>query len=296
MVENNIFRRFGIIITNLFGNKIAYYCKYPFDRKTIIKELKRGKIKIPNNPRQKISRIAIIFIGTNRYIDFFPKYYLTIKKYFLLNTEKDFFVFTDQIDYEFLKNKKDVIVVPSQHQGWPFSTLLRFKLINKIANKLKNYSHIIYIDADMYANEIVSENEFFSHNKPLFGVQHDSYTNKQGEFEKSPLSLAAVNNGEDLSIYNVGAFWGGQKDYFLNLIAELEKRVDIDLKNNIIAKWHDESHLNKYFIENRHLVYTLDPSYAFPELKPIPRPFKKKFVHVLQNPIKKNTLNRNFSN
>ena len=41
-------------------------------------------------------------------------------------------------------------------------------MINKIAEKLKAYSHIIYIDADVYASSSVTEEQFFSHDKPPF--------------------------------------------------------------------------------------------------------------------------------
>lgn len=287
---NKFSRIIGNIITKLFGYKAAYYCKYPFDRKAMTRALKRGR----KNPleliqKQKASKIAILFIGTSRYIEFFPKYYETIKKNFLQKTPKDFFVFTDMTDFEFLKNKKDVIIIKIEHQKWPYSTLMRFKIINKIKNKLKKYSHIIFIDADMYVNTPVTEEEFFSHEKPLFGVKHDSYVNKPGEFEFNKISTAAVSKEDDLSDYCVGAFWGGQTKDLLKLIEVLEKRVETDLKNNYIAKWHDESQLNKYFIENKSQVHVLDPSYAYPELKPIPLPFKKRVIHLLQSPIKKKT-------
>jgi len=288
MVGKRISRIIGLTITNIFGNKIAYYCKYPLDRKAMIRALKKGIKKDGEGKQiQESSKIAIIFIGTNKYVNFLPKYYETIKKYFLTETPKDFFVFTNNVDYNFL-NKKDIVVVPIKHQNWPFSTLMRFNFINMVAKKLKKYSHIIYIDADMYVNLPISEKEFFAHDKPLFGVQHDSYVNKPGEFEVNPNSRAAVNRKDDLSNYWVGAFWGGQSNSILKLSKELEKRINKDLKENFIAKWHDESHLNKYFVENKHLVYTLDPSYAYPEFKPIPKPFKKKIVHTLQNFIKGN--------
>ena len=40
-------------------------------------------------------KVAITFIGTNKYLDFLPRYYENIKEYFLPNTEKIFLVFTD---------------------------------------------------------------------------------------------------------------------------------------------------------------------------------------------------------
>ena len=188
------------------------------------------------------------------------------------------------------------MVIPIKHQSWPFTTLMRFKMINKASEKLKKYSHVIYIDGDMCANFPVSEENFFCHDKPLFGVKHDAYVNKQGEFEFDKSSTAAVNENDDLSDYCAGTFWGGKTDYFLELIKELERRIDIDLSKNIIAKWHDESQVNKYFIERKHMVHILDPSYIYPEFKPIPKPFKPKFIHLLYSKTKTSTIGRNMAN
>ncbi len=296
-MSNKLTRIIGKIIIKLFGFKTAYYIRYLLDRKILIKELKRGvEQEAGKKQMQKTTKIAILFIGTNKYIEFLPKYYETIKKYFLTKTPKDFFVYTDMVDFPFLKEKKDVIIVPVKHQKWPFTTLMRFKMINKAAKKLKKYSHIIYIDADMIANSLVAEDKFFSHEKPLFGVRHICYLKKIGEFEFNPESTAAVSKNDDLSNYCAGTFFGGQSKAFLELTKELEKRIDIDLSKNLIAKWHDESHLNKYFLEKKPFVHTLDTSYIYSELKPIPKPFKMRFIHLIHSSTKTSTIGRNMAN
>ena len=82
-------------------------------------------------------------------------------------------------------------------------------------------------------------------------------------------------------------FWGGKTKEVLKLSKELEKRTNIDLKKGIIPVWHDESYLNKYFIEHKKDVYTYNPSYAYPQKRPILKPFKKKIVHMTgQDPNK----------
>lgn len=292
MKSNRVTQFFGRNIINVFGQKVAYYCKYLIDKKALERALRERNPNQENQKLQKTTKIAILFLGTNKFVEFLPKYYHTVKKYFLPGIPKDFFVFTDQVDYPFLKDKKDIVLVPVEHQKWPFSTLMRFKLMNKAAKKLKKYSHIIYIDSDMYVGSLVSKEDFFSHNKPLFGVQHDGYLTKPGEHELNPRSTAGVNKNEDLTNYYVGSFWGGKSDDVLKLLKDLEKRIDTDLKNKIIAKWHDESQINKYFIERKDSVYTHDPSYSYPKLKPIPKPYKKKVIHDLHSPIKRKTLNR----
>ena len=40
-------------------------------------------------------KVAIIFIGTRKYINFLPKFYENVEKYFLPNSQKTFLVFTD---------------------------------------------------------------------------------------------------------------------------------------------------------------------------------------------------------
>ena len=40
-------------------------------------------------------KVAISFIGTNKYLDYLPQYYENIEKYFLPNSDKTILAFTD---------------------------------------------------------------------------------------------------------------------------------------------------------------------------------------------------------
>jgi hypothetical protein len=242
---------------------------------------------VPNKQLQFSKKVAVIFIGTNNYIKFFPKYYSSIREFFLPKTKKYFFVFTDRVKEDFLKNKSDVLLVKIDHEKWPLSTMKRFEYLNRIEKKLEDYSHIIYFDADMYINSEITEKEFFCHDKKLFGVRHPNFVKKKGLFEYRKISTAGVSCEDDLSTYWQGCFWGGQREAVLILSKELEKRTNIDLKNGIIPEWHDESQLNKYFIENKKDVFTYSPLYAYPKKRPIQKPFKKKIIHMTgQDPNK----------
>ena len=264
------------------GEKILEDLKYFANRNETKENLKEN----PNKKQMQFpSKIAIVFLGTDKYIKFFPKYYVTIKRKFLTKTIKKFFVLTDKIHNPYLK-KKDITIVPVKHTTFPFSTLLRFRYMDKISKKLKSYSHIIFIDADMYINCFISEKEFFFHNKPLFGVRHPNFLKKRGTFEYNLNSLASVNQDDDLSIYIQGCFWGGKTNSVLKLIKILNKRINEDLKKKIIAIFHDESHLNKYFIENKELFYIYNLSYAYSSARHIPKPFKKKIIHFNDKKIR----------
>ena len=66
----------------------------------------------------------------------------------------------------------------------------------------------------------------------------------------------------------------------VELVKELDRRTKVDEANGIIAKWHDESQINKYFIERKRLVHTLDPCYAHPEVFDSMMPDEPKIVHL----------------
>ena len=57
----------------------------------------------------------------------------------------------------------------------------------------------------------------------------------------------------------------------------LAERTKMDLGNEVIPLWHDESHMNKYMSENPP-TKILDPGYAYPENWNIP--FEQKIVGV----------------
>ncbi|MEE8585949.1 MAG: hypothetical protein V3T83_13975 [Acidobacteriota bacterium] len=235
---------------------------------------------------QTATRLAVLFIGTSRYLHFFPPFYSSLRNRFLPATPKTFFVFTDRTKEPLLAGKKDVMVVPVPHQDFPRVNLLKFKFINQAKEALQDYSHIVYIDADMYADAVTSEQEFFCHDKPLFAVQHYNYVRKSAHwaFERNQASMAGVGEDDDLSIYWQACFWGGRRDAFLEAVRLMEVWTDIDLGRGIVAKWWDESFLNKYLAGRRAIVHTYPPSYAWPARKPVPGSFRMKLVHVDDNP------------
>ena len=76
--------------------------------------------------------IAIIFIGTGKYIEYFKKFYDTSRKLFLPNTPKTYFVFTDDVDCADLHAGDGIEPVETAAEEGPFSTLYRFRYINRI--------------------------------------------------------------------------------------------------------------------------------------------------------------------
>jgi Glycosyltransferase family 6 len=230
-------------------------------------------------------KVAIAFIGTSKYLNFFPQYYKKIHKNFLPNSEKTFLVFTDgEGDFP-----EDVKVYPQEHLEWPYITLTRFEILNKAREEIANHDWLVFLDADALVVDKILEEDFFT-NKPLFGVHHPCHAlgmsphdKYPGAFEINPNSLACVNDTLDLSVYYQGCFWGGKVPEIFEMIDTLMERVNLDLKKDVIAIWHDESHINNYFIENKDMVHTFGPEYAYPEVFSEYCNFKPKIMHLAKD-------------
>jgi hypothetical protein len=231
-------------------------------------------------------KVALSFIGTGKYLDYLPDWYNSIKDYFLPDTEKHIFVFTDgDID----NPPDDVTVMNLEHKEWPFVSLERFKTILSIKDMLIDYDWYIFMDADMLVVNSVFHEDIFG-TAPLIGVHHPChYLNMPphdqypGAFDTNPTSTACISDDDDVSVYYQACMWGGKVQDVLSMCEQLSKNVEIDLEKSIIAKWDDESHLNKYFCSNKSLVNTLPPSYAYPEVFASVCTFQPKIVHLSKN-------------
>jgi histo-blood group ABO system transferase len=132
------------------------------------------------------------------------------------------------------------------HNPWPSSTLHRFKFFNECEELISNYDYSFYIDADSLFVGQINPEDILSN---IIGTLHPYLGNGEGTPERNPNSTAYITNGES-NQYFCGGFFGGISSEFLNLSRTIESNINKDLKNGIIAIWHDESHLNRYFLNN----------------------------------------------
>ncbi len=231
-------------------------------------------------------KVAITFIGTNKYLDFLPGYYESIEKYFLPNTEKIILAFTDG---ELDETPDNIRVYKQEHLEWPYITLKRFGIISQARQAIEECSHLVFLDADTRVVATITEEEFFT-DKPYFGVHHpchalgmEPHTKYPGAFETDLKSRAAITEDDDTSMYYQGCLWGGRVPEVLDMIDELDGRVEEDLENNVVALWHDESQLNKFYSEVKDEVHTLGPEYAYPEVFKEYCDFDPKIVHLAKD-------------
>ena len=230
-------------------------------------------------------KVAIIFIGTAKYLEFLPNYYETAMANLFPGVDKQFFVFTDGDLGGDLPN--NITVIPQEHLPFPYITLYRFDIINRSLNLMEDCDYLLFLDADTKVANTVEFDEVFVKDKPYSGVHHPCHAlgmnphNKgTGAFETNTNSLAHVKPGDDLSTYWQGCVWGARMDYAKKLVSELDHRTKVDESNGVVAVWHDESHINKYYIENKDMVHTMHPQYAYPELFSSMLEWEPKIVHL----------------
>ena len=51
----------------------------------------------------------------------------------------------------------------------------------------------------------------------------------------------------------MGGFNGGTAQGFKHLIDTIAHNTDVDEQNSVVARWHDESHLNRYLYDKNRL-------------------------------------------
>lgn len=221
--------------------------------------------------------IGILYICTGPYCLFWEDFYKTFEDKFLPNFNKKYFVFTDAKNI-FGEDKSNVFKYNLQSQPWPLITLLRFSTFLTIEEELKKCDYLMFSNANIVCNDLITEEEFLpsdDDNQSIFVTTHPGYYNKsiiRFPYDRNKKSLAYIpwNCGKN---YVIGAMFGGTSEAFINMSKILKKRIEEDLKKNIIAKWHDESHLNRY-IAGRTDVKILSPSYCYPTCMNVSYPKK----------------------
>jgi hypothetical protein len=209
-------------------------------------------------------KIAVLFICTGKYSIFWENFFRSSENYFLPGHEKHYFVFTDSVE---IKASDKITVLHRTTRWFPLDSLMRFEMFLEIQDLLKEFDYIYFFNSNMKFVSPVFEEVIPENNNPqLVGVIHPGFYNKAPfwfPFERNIKSSAYIGSKLPEYKYYMGSLIGGSIDEFLKLSDECDKQIKTDLANNLMAIYHDESHLNKYFVSKD--ILELDPGYAFPE-------------------------------
>lgn len=216
-------------------------------------------------------KIGLCITATGRYDVFASKLIESARNFFLKNCQVTYFVFTDGK----IQTADDIKVIYQKRLGWPHDTLMRFEIYLNSKELFNECDYVFALDADMLFVSDVGEEILGD----LVGTIHPGFYNQRGTYETSWKSTACVRKKEGKH-YFAGGFYGGSREEFLKLLSTTSCNIRKDLDRNIVAIWHDESHLNRYFIDHPPTV-KLDPSYCYPENWNIP--FSKKLIALDKN-------------
>jgi hypothetical protein len=215
-------------------------------------------------------KIAFLIIATNKYTQYLEPLHQSIKKHVKIDgAQIDTIAFTN-------KALSDRVIPTTKffhvdHLPWPLITLLRYNTFVQYTEELQEYDYLHYLDADMIvASEIGTEiiND-------LTVTLHPGFYDKpvtQCPFETTRGSMAVPTQMPKQ--YFIGANFGGRTQNFLQMCNILKSKTEIDLYNNFIPIWHDESFLNSYMASQNPAI--LHPGYCYPENWNLP--FEKKII------------------
>ena len=214
-------------------------------------------------------RIAYITVATGNYEVFIDGLIKSGTENFFPKCETEFIILTDSSKH-LSSHLPKVRFIKQNRLGFPHDTLKRFHLINEIKDSL-DHNYLFFGNVNLIFNKPIGEEILPNKDSTgLLGVTHPGFHNtdkKNYTYERDPRSTAYVPHGLEGNTYYQGCFFGGERVSFLEMSAELEKRIDDDLHKDIISVWWDESHLNKYFIEKP--PKTLHPGYAYTDDDPL---------------------------
>lgn len=177
----------------------------------------------------------------------------------LIDSAKKFFVPHDVILFTDDPQSFDVPDVSHKPRlGYPNETLMRYHTMLTKRETLSKYDRIFYSDADNLFVAPVTGEDIFS--EGITATAHPGYVGLHGTPETNPRSLAYQ---PAIRTYFCGGFNGGTSSSFLRMADTISSAISRDLANNIVAVWHDESHMNKYLYDNPP-AKVLTPSFCYP--------------------------------
>lgn len=211
-------------------------------------------------------RIAILYICTGKYNQFFEGFYQSAEKYLLKDIAmKDYYVFTDDMN---LCSKPNVFLNFKKCEGFPWDSLYRFRTFLTIKDKLIGYEYIYFFNSNALFLQDIDESilpdngcELVNGVWPIHRRICTSY--HYYPYERNKKSLAYVAPFHKPYTYYMGGIHGGTANAFLEMSEVLNRNIQIDLENGIVAKVHDQSHINKYL--RSHSCKPLGKEYCSPE-------------------------------
>lgn len=209
-------------------------------------------------------KIAILYICTGKYNQFFLDFYNSSEEYLLKKeSEKHYFVWTDDDNLVIADN---VTLIHKECVGFPADSLFRFEMFLQIEDQLKKFDYIYFFNANAKFLQPVCTEILPNETGLAMGTwpgkrkrQHPMFY----PYERNKKSLAYIAPFGTNYTYFMGGINGGTSESYLKMVRTLAHNIHDDYKRGIIAKVHDESHINAYL--RNHPCKKLGREFCLPE-------------------------------
>lgn len=223
-------------------------------------------------------KIGILYIAIGRYEFFWKSFYESSERYFMQEYSREYFVFTDAVSLFGEEENEHIHRIHQADMGWPNNTMKRFYLFLTIREQFKEIDYLFFFNANMefvapVGMDILPDEK----GNGLVGALHSWHTDypRWGyPYERRSESTAYIPYLKGKHYFQ-GSLIGGTTKAFLQLCEVCDCWLEKDRVKNIIPIWHDESIVNRYFVDNPPKV--LDCRYNYCEIKAFP--IEKKILY-----------------
>ncbi|CAM9815087.1 unnamed protein product [Bubo scandiacus] len=217
---------------------------------------------------QKKLVTGVVTFAVKKYVQFIEGFMSSANKYFLAGHQVIFYLFTDnpeQIPHIQMAPENHLFVIPVQnHSRWQDISTSRMDIISRYIRSQFQYEvHYLYsIDIDVQLFEHIGVEIIDALVGTISSWQYTARRESKS-YETRTESQAAIPKGEG-DFYYTASFYGGSVAEVYKLTRTCFKGVMKDRENGIEARWHDESHLNKYLLYHKP-TRLLSPEYYWDE-------------------------------
>ena len=215
-------------------------------------------------------RVGFVSYATGPYNSFAEELWESIQAHAFPGEEVHFFLFTDRAANGSFLPGPLVHKRQQERLGWPFDSLGRHFLYLEASEWFVGMDYILAIDSDAkvvgHLDDGMLGHRIGTLQAWSFGRERNLYTyDSRLTPARTPYSAAYIGPNEGMC-YFCGGLFGGSLLGFLGILEDTVALARRDLSANPphVALWHDESYLNRVFLDNPPSV-VLSPAFMYPE-------------------------------
>nr|XP_013009670.1 alpha-1,3-galactosyltransferase 2 [Cavia porcellus] len=201
--------------------------------------------------RQNLT-IGLTVFAVGRYLEKYLSHFLeSAEQYFMVGQRVVYYVFTEQpaaVPRVALGPGRQLRVEPvMRERRWQDVSMARMRTLHEaLGGRLGREAHyVLCMDVDQHFSGLFGP-EVLADSVAQLHAWHYRRPRWLLPFERDERSAAAIAFGEGDFYYHAAVF-GGSVAALRRLTAHCARGLQLDRARGLEARWHDESHLNKFF-------------------------------------------------